>query len=270
MIERAASSPPVPERYIGLWRRRLLQDARGEDRTTQVYWLQTGSLYADIRVPVERLERITAESLAHQQGCAGALEVEDNILTWRRWLDFQPPARRPDVGRMQFIGLNEMVEDGVHTAYREVWERIGMASGDRAAFSLQVEYADGALPRRRAGVLVTVGDFFMFALDRLEALPEREGLADLLQDPHLSAPQHEQLFACEISLGRRRTGALPWEITLSTLPKNEGYGLFEIHGALTRTATGQFEQRLPQALSHPSGRRIWRQIERGDQFLEFV
>ncbi len=264
MIERAVPYPPVPERYIGLWQRRLLQDAQGEDRTTQVYWLQTGSLYADIRIPVSSGDRSMPETLAQQQGFAGTLKVEEDVLTWRRWLNYQPPDPVPDSGRMRFTGLNEMLEEGVHAQYQEIWERIGPASGDRAAFELQVEYGSGEMPRRRAGVLVMVGDYFMYTLDRLTALPAGRSLAELLQDSRLDARQREQLFGCEISFGRRRMGVTPWEITLSTLPKHEGRSLFAVHGALKRAAAGRFEQRMPWT----SVRRLWRQVECGASFRE--
>ncbi|MBI5463165.1 MAG: hypothetical protein HY941_13350 [Gammaproteobacteria bacterium] len=252
----------VPECYIGLWQRRLLEDARGIDTRTQVYWLQSGSLYADIRLPVERN---TAGGVALQQGFAGALEIEGSILTWRRWLDFQPPTAVADVGRIRFTGLDEMIEEGVHADYREVWERIGAASSDRAAFSLQAEYPHDGIPRRRAGVLVMVGDDFMFALDRLAALPAGQGLADLAVQDELANDLREQLFACEISLGRRH-GPRPWEILHSTLPAHEGQCLFDVHGALVQTQqTHIFEQQSPDG----GVRRIWRQVEQGARFHAF-
>ena len=251
----------VPECYVGLWRRRLLQDAQGTDTRTQVYWLQSGSLYADIRIPADR---DAGNGVALQQGFAGALEVEGSTLTWRRWLDYQPPAAVADVGRMHFTRLDQMIEDGVHADYREVWERIGPASLDRAAFALQVEYADGGMPRRRAGVLVLVGEYFMFALDRLASLPAGGSLAELMQRDDLSDAQRDELFACEISLGRRR-GARPWEITYSTRPGHEGRSLLDIHGAWTQNQAHIYEQRLPDG----RGRRIWRQVERGARFHAF-
>lgn len=249
---------PVPECYVGLWRRRLLRDAQGVDTGTQVFWLQSGGLYADIRLPAHRAG---VDGLARQQGFAGALEVSDATLTWRRWLDFQPPAGVADAGRMRFTRLDEMIEDGVHSDYQEIWERIGPASLDRAAFRLQVEYPQDGMPRRRAGVLVVVGEYFMFALDRLAALPAGATLTDLAQRSDLDEIQRAQLFACEISLGRRR-GPHAWEITHSTQPGHEGRGLFEIHGIWTQRSTQQFEQSLPDG----QGRRIWKQVECGARF----
>lgn len=258
MHTRSRSAAAVPECYVGLWRRRLLEDAQGVDTDTQVFWLQSGSLYADLRIPADR-DR--ADGVARQQGFAGALEVRGTTLTWRRWLDFQPPGGVPDVGRMRFTRLDEMVEDGVHSAYREIWERVGPASLDRAAFRLQVEYPRDGIPRRRAGVLVVVGDYFMFALDRLAALPAGAGLTELLQRAVLDDTQREQVFACEISLGRRH-GPRPWEILHSTRPGHEGRSLLDIHGAWTQTRAELFDQRSPDG----QGRRVWEQVECGRRF----
>ncbi|MBI5041091.1 MAG: hypothetical protein HZB57_07820 [Gammaproteobacteria bacterium] len=249
----------VPECYVGLWRRCLLQDAQGVDTTTQVFWLQSGTLYADIRIPKNR---DAVNSMALQQGFAGALEVDGNVLTWRRWLDFQPPTAVADVGRMRFTRLDQMVEEGVHTDYREVWERVGPASLDRAAFALQVEYSSAGMPRRRAGVLVIVGDYFMFALDRLAALPVGTSLAALADGDALTCEQRDQLYACEISLGRRH-GPCPWEILYSSLPDHEGRSLFDVHGTFVRVDSNTFEQHSPDG----NGRRTWRQMERGERFV---
>ena len=249
----------VPECYVGLWRRRLLQDTQGVDTTTQVFWLQSGTLYADIRIPAQR---DAVSGVEMQQGFAGALEVDGSVLTWRRWLDFQPPAAVADVGRMRFTRLDQMIEEGVHADYREVWERVGPASLDRAAFTLQVEYACDGMPRRRAGVLVIVGDYFMFALDRLAALPAGMSLAELAEGDALTCEQRDQLFACEISLGRRR-GSRPWEVLHSTLPAHEGQSLFDVHGAWVRSNANTYEQRS----SNGDSRRTWRQLEQGERFV---
>lgn len=252
-----ARSRTVPECYIGLWQRRLLRDAHGEDTSTQVFWLQTGALFADVRIPADRN---SAGGSARQQGFAGVLEAQDNLLTWRRWLDFQPPSASEDMGRVRFTAPDVMIEDGVHADYEEVWERIGPASHDRAAFALQVEHMADGSSRRRAGVFVLVGEHFMFALDRLIALPAAPSLAelaDLAARGQIEGRVREQLFACEISLGRRNAAG-GCEILHSTLPAREGAQLFAVHGALLQADKDRFEQRLPDG-----GWRIWRQIERG-------
>lgn len=251
-------SSAVPECYVGLWRRRLLRDAHGEDTRTQVLWLQSGSLYADLRLPAER---DAEDGIARQQGFAGRLEARDNLLTWRRWLDFQPPSGVEDVGLVRFTGLNEMVEQGVHADYVETWERIAPASPDRATFTLQMEHAPLGLVRRRAGVFVIVGDYFMFALDRLAALPAAPSLRALSAQGELDDDVREHLFACEISFGRRY-GPDPWVILHSSVRAREGRHLFDEHGSLQACDDGRYTQQMPDGT-----RRWWRQVERGTRFL---
>jgi len=42
----------VPDAYLGVWRRRLLTTTAGlRDETSEVYWLQTANLHADLRLP---------------------------------------------------------------------------------------------------------------------------------------------------------------------------------------------------------------------------
>ncbi|WP_253910894.1 hypothetical protein [Stutzerimonas zhaodongensis] len=42
----------IPETYMGVWRRRLLTTSDGcRDETSDVYWLQTAHLHADVRIP---------------------------------------------------------------------------------------------------------------------------------------------------------------------------------------------------------------------------
>ena len=43
---------PVPAEYHGVWRRNLLKTRTGiNDDTTQVFWLQTDSMFGDLRLP---------------------------------------------------------------------------------------------------------------------------------------------------------------------------------------------------------------------------
>ncbi len=48
------ASRPVPENYRGVWQRSLLQTDSFTDTSSIVFWLQTASWYADIRIPSGR------------------------------------------------------------------------------------------------------------------------------------------------------------------------------------------------------------------------
>ena len=83
----------VPDAYLGVWRRRLLTTTAGlRDETSEVYWLQTASLHADLRLPrpqalppaasLETCSHAQQLALSEQAGFAGITEV--NGLTEAR------------------------------------------------------------------------------------------------------------------------------------------------------------------------------------------
>jgi hypothetical protein len=257
---------PVPEIYRGLWRRRVLETSGQVDLRTTVYWLQTSSLYADVRIPADRgrrgrLARMTQagrRALARQQGFAGALEVDGDVLTWQRWLDYQPAAA-PDVGRVHFDG-SLLVEHGVHAAYREEWQRVQAVGEDCVALVLEDEFNPNRCPLDRAGILVALEGYFMIALARPEPLPPAADLAALVDSEIHSLDAKRCFLNCAIELGVRHGGGR-WELQLSTLPHHEGLGFREVHGTWRRDGAGHYLQ------SSPCGaRRRWRTVEQGSRF----
>jgi hypothetical protein len=102
----------VPASYVGVWKRTLLATPTLPDTSTRVFWLQTDRWHADIRIPEDRpairgdaldlLDRTALRALSRQQGFAGITEVNGDICRWHRMIDYQPPGRIADVGRMRF------------------------------------------------------------------------------------------------------------------------------------------------------------------------
>ena len=256
----------VPDIYQGLWRRRVLETPSGIDRDTSVYWLQTGSLYADIRIPVRRRRRLRPTrltdadflQLAQQQGFAGALEVDGDVLHWRRWLDFQPPGAL-DIGRVRRDG-NLLFEEGVHAAYREEWEQLSRPGDDRLALSLEVEYYANGCPLKRAGVLVAIDGYFMLALARRSALPAVTDLAALLDAERYSHEARRSFLDCAIEFGLRHANG-HWEVRLSTLPHHEGLGFDRLYGSWQADGPDYYQQLDPCGAV-----RRWRVVERGAGF----
>lgn len=213
----------VPEEYVGLWRRTLLRAPGVEDTTTRVYWLQTPSWHADIRVPADRpvlsgrtgLTALSVQemrSLARQQGFAGITEVEGDLCRWHRRIDYQPPSGFNDVGRMQFEGPDRLLEYGVEQDYFEVWER--MPGGGESEV---LEHDD---PIGRPTVLLSLWPWVMFVRARGTALGRATGLAELVAAA--DGPVRVALLDFEISFGRRDETGGTWRIELSTLPWLEG------------------------------------------------
>lgn len=216
----------VPDAYLGVWRRQLLTTTAGHrDETSEVFWLQTSHLHADMRIPYPptppsaSLSTCTLEhqqALCEQGGFAGLTDVQGNICQWHRLIDYQPPGGAPDIGCMTFEGPDRLIEDGLEGSYHEVWQRLPESQGTN--WGLWLRSADE--PERQACLLIA-GDYFMFAADRPAALDVGGGnLRDQLD--RATPDRRLDLLACEISFGRQRNGATPWVISHSTLPGRVG------------------------------------------------
>jgi hypothetical protein len=261
--------PTVPAEYRGLWRRRLFETPAGIDRDSSVYWLQTAALYADIRVPAARRSRARLAQcpeselgvLARQQGFAGILEVDGDVLHWRRWLDFQPPGAL-DIGRVHFAD-GVLVEEGVHADYREEWERVSSPGDDLLALSLEIEHYSTGSSLKRAGVLVAIDGYYMLAVARRASLPAATDLSELVVGERYPLDTRRGFLDCAIDFGLRHADG-NWEVRLSTLPPREGFGFNELHGGWRTDGDDYFEQASPDG-----ARRRWRVMERGRGFSGF-
>jgi len=208
----------------GLWRRSLLIGPDGRtDTTTEVYWLQGPSLYADLRLPRGRrklgpsrclrdLDWPMLRFLARQEGFFGHLDVSGTIAHWHRTFDYQPQTGAADKGRLEFEG-DILIEHGVEWPYLEHWRREPQPAQIAVAMRL-LDVSSSA-----EGCLVAAGDAFIYARGRSEPLPANTDLAQLVENsPSLATAQ--DLFDCEISFGRREGAA--WRIERSSLPFREG------------------------------------------------
>ena len=150
MIGELIPGPPVPPPYLGVWKRTLLRTPKIEDTTAQVYWMQTQSWHADIRIPASRpafdgkttldqLNRSELMELAKQQGFCGTTIVDEDTCHWLRRHDFQPPSGANDIGRMVFEGPDRLLEFGVEADYFEIWERLPGSKGRAFAERISVD-----------------------------------------------------------------------------------------------------------------------------------
>jgi hypothetical protein len=216
---------PVPEWLRGLWRRRSIAHSDGRlDTTTTVYWLQTDSIFADIRIPAERpalsgragfaaLDAGEQRALARQSGFAGWTELRGDRCRWHRSIDFQPPSGVPDEGRL-IRGDGVLIEEGIHEPYIEIWEPVECGPGPIAA--LAMPEAAGA------DVVVVCGDAFLAVRDRPVALAPAASLEALVAAAGADQARVAALLDCEIAFGAQRGGRMPWEIRLCTVPFREG------------------------------------------------
>jgi hypothetical protein len=213
----------------GLWRRTLLAWPDGRtDTETAVFWLQGPRRYADLRVPAGRptgsgvtclrdLDWTMLRAMARQECFFGHLDIADSVACWHRAFDFQPATGRADRGTLAFEG-GILVERGIEFPYIEHWVR--EAGRDEAmALSLTTE---AGVP----GCLIVAGDAFIYGRGRATPLPAGATLTELI-DGAASLKAAQDLFDCEISFGRRRTGdkAGDWRIECSSHGFREGAAL---------------------------------------------
>jgi hypothetical protein len=146
------TSDPVPARYWGVWSRTLLQTPQTRDTTTLVRWMQLGQWHVDLRVPVAADAPLQGFSGITQITQVGAQEM----CTWQRLVDYQPPRATVDEGWMVFETPEQVVETGIHGVYREVWDRLAGSTGRRIALA-EPPRADGTPSAR----LFVSGDYLM-------------------------------------------------------------------------------------------------------------
>lgn len=119
----------------GHWQREWIVAPGFEDRTTRVHWLQAGSLFADLRIPLERPDLAGSSCLADltpaalrvlmdAEGFGGHITVEDKKCTWHREINWHGVPDQPDVGLMSFDDTGGLIEDGVLIEYRELWQTV--------------------------------------------------------------------------------------------------------------------------------------------------
>jgi hypothetical protein len=216
---------PVPAWVQGVWRRNTLRVESGViDDTTQVYWIQTPTLFADIRIPANRPDAAGKTSLADydgdellqladQAGFAGSLRVDGQICRWQRPIDYQPVQPSPDEGAM-FREGNTLTETGLHANYFEDYTLVDDGGGRFLALDCP---EDGRL-------LVVAGSRFLFTRGRALELPDGAALSDLVDEA--DPARKRALLDCEFSLGHGLDDDDPWQIELSTLPFREGQPLF--------------------------------------------
>lgn len=194
------------------------------DPDTIVWWLQTGQLFADIRLPADRsafagatryadLDAAALALLARQEGFAGILEWTDAACAWRRMIDFRPLPGPPDEGWMEERAPGRMIERGLHTPYLEEWEQ---TLPDHAVSDEWI-WHHGWTGR----TVLKLGDTFMTAEDRRPRAPDPENFASDILAAKGDEAALAALLDCEISVGKVGPDGV-WRITLSTIPWRAG------------------------------------------------
>jgi hypothetical protein len=223
------SSVQVPTWLRGAWSRDWIQEGKAKSNTLDVHYLQTGSYFADVRVPRDRTGLSNARSfadltdeqlrlLAGQNGYAGRTTMAGTIATWHEDIAFRPSDGTPDKGRLERIARNRMYEHGLDGSYVESWRFL--TNGQGRFLVMRVEHS-GRLLR----TLVVVGNQFVYARNRAKDLPLAPSFDALIKATNATRDQIIEYLDCEFSVGRVRGGSVPWQIERSTLPWREGQRL---------------------------------------------
>jgi hypothetical protein len=215
----AVAAVTVP---TGAWQRDWIRRHGGApDTRIAVRYVQTSSVFGDLRIPGDRPDVAPAASLAdlgddqlaalaHQNGFAGFTTIDGANATWHHEIDFQPAGGGADIGRIEPAGDGRMFEHALDDSYVESWSALDRGGGFLAA---RVERAG-----RVDQLLAVAGQHFVYARARAVALPPGDSLAELIARTH---PPRDAVLAyldCEISYGATRG----WRIERSTLPWQQG------------------------------------------------
>jgi hypothetical protein len=216
----------LPSWLLGVWSREWIQRQGVQTSPFTVRYLQTPSLFGDVRLPINRPNTLLHATsfadltdgelglLAKQRGFIGHTTTENLVATWHHEVDFQPPDPEADVGRIERVDKGRMREQALDRSYTELWW--SLTSGDDRFLAVRVERA-GRLDR----ILLVAGDHFFYGRNRAKDLPAAASLDALIATTHATRREIIAYLDCELSVGRIRGGSTPWEIQYSTLPWRE-------------------------------------------------
>lgn len=231
----------IPKNYIGVWERKKLRRGTAPwDLTTRVYWLQTSSWHADIRVPADRPDFAGVDSLAacsdeqlkallSQEAFCGTTIVQDDICRWVRQLDFRLRETN-DFGRMVFEG-NALEEFGVETDYYELWDRLPKSDGISHVFEQVTGDGDAG-----KAFLCIAGDYFIYTRNRHMWTSPAVRARKQIEMGNASRGEIEAFLDFESSFGKIEGGV--GRVTMSTLPWREGQVAFELREFLPERLAG--------------------------------
>jgi hypothetical protein len=207
----------------GAWQRDWIRRHGGPpDASTEVRYVQTPSVFGDLRIPGDRPDVSPAASLAelsdeqlaalaHQNGFAGVTTMDGANATWHHEIDFQPAGGGADIGHIEPAGDGKMFEHALDDSYIESWSALEQGGG--GFFAARVERAG-----RVDQLLAVAGEHFVYARARAVALPPGESLIQLIEKTHPARDTLIGYLDCEISYGATRG----WRIERSTLPWQQG------------------------------------------------
>lgn len=219
----------VPSRYMGLWKRLLLEKKDVNDNHSLVLWLQTHRHHIELIIPSGRPDFSSHESLedcsfeelywlASQQGFSGKTYVYSDICNWQRELDYQTGNGDLYKAKMAFDGNNTLLETGIDSVYLAIWKKL-----DESENRFETHTID-ALDRHQnwtPAYLLQAANHVALVRPRSTSIPASSSIVQAIKD---FDPNRETLMNWmdfEISFGTLFDHEF-WRIDHSTLPWKEG------------------------------------------------
>jgi hypothetical protein len=209
----------------GHWQRDWIKAPGFEDGSTCVHWLQSGALFADLRIPLKRPNAAGLSCLADfdasallvlmkAEGFAGHITVEDGKCTWHRQINWHGVPEQSDIGLMSFDDAGCLIEDGVLAEYRELWQAMPQPILRSTKVNCGV----------MSGVLIENDAVFVLAIGPIPS-GNTQDLTAALESGIVKVPALNQHFSSAYVLGR-------WDgahgiAELSTNPFYEGHVALE-------------------------------------------
>lgn len=248
----------VPAWTIGCFRRRSITYYTGQmDTATEVWWLQSYGLTADLRLWPDQPalkekpypngctpDELTA--LAQVEGGIAETRWNGSQMSWDNWTAFQLHDKWPEPGKLYRVG-DCLIEFAPSGAYVEDWRRQPASEGLLVGLRLIDERnseTDELL--YRGGGLIICGDHAALIRGRKQPIETDQKLADFLSAHLENQTKISEIFNFETSYGRRSSVDHPYLVESSTHPLRQGNLLFDQSGFEFDLNTGKVFQRFEE------------------------
>lgn len=154
----------VPDWLPGAYRRQFIHFEDGRtDSATQVFWLQSGGLTIDLRLPANPI----APDEPHErfQGWCAESVWRNDQLSWKSFVSFHDRDLWPEPAILNRVGLH-MIERAPSGIYLEDWLALQSQTGPLAGFRLESIKLPGESDWRDCGgALIVAGDWAGWVFD---------------------------------------------------------------------------------------------------------
>jgi hypothetical protein len=224
----------VPDWAIGCMDREYIILDGGDKDPSVAIWIQTESMFFDLRKPHDRpafedkrsLEDFSADEmmqLARHSGDVGICSIENNVATWKGWNDrfgffCDDVSIFPDDGRLDPKGnvIYEYETPKSSVPYEEAWVQQPRGDGLVAHLTLRAD----ADPKEVLAALLVVDGYAGYC--EKSTTENRASLETLLKEAAGDLGRMREILASESSYAIREHADTPFIVRHSNFPFREG------------------------------------------------